>query len=304
MHYFRLFLYLLIVFTCCFCSLNEPYLKNKNLDWQGHRGARGLFPENTIEGFIQALAFPIQTLELDCVISKDSQVMVSHEPWMSRIICNLPEGEPVTETMEDSLLIFQMTASQIKAFDCGSRGHENFPDQQTTKAYKPLLSEVFDAVQAHCQANDTPLPQFNIEIKSAPDWDGIKTPEPTTFASLVLEVIDQYQLVDHACIQSFDIRALKAVKQQKPEMTTAFLIANTKSVDQNLTELGYTPQVYSPNWRLVTPQMCDQVHERSMKVIPWTVNELGAMQSLISMGVDGIITDYPNLIEKLQDGDH
>ena len=303
MRYLKLLILIGLAFIGCFCAFNGSTLKERNLDWQGHRGARGLFPENTIDGFIAALSFPIQTLELDCVISKDSQVIVSHEPWMSSNICSLPTGEPVTEAMEDSLLIFQMTTSQIQAFDCGSRGHEGFPDQKSTEAYKPLLSEVFEVVQTHCTANQLALPHFNIEIKSDPKWDDLKTPSPSTFAKLVLAVIDQYQLEENACIQSFDLRALQAVKAQNSNITTAYLIANTKSVDQNLADLGYTPQIYSPNWRLVTPQMCAQVHDKNMEVIPWTVNEIGHIQSLLSMGVDGIITDYPNLIEQLNAND-
>lgn len=281
------------------CQQNENV--TKVIDWQGHRGARGLLPENAIPGFLKALEFDITTLELDCVISKDSQVIVSHEPWMSASLCAFPDGEPVEEAQEDSLVIFQMTADEVRRFDCGSRGNNSFENQQPMMVYKPLLSEVFNAVKAYCDTLGRAIPFFNIEIKSNPEWDNVKTPAPRTFAQLLLAVIDNHDLASKTCIQSFDIRALQQVHDLAPEMTTAYLIANTRTVSENLKLLGYTPEIYSPNFRLVTPKMLEEAHGAGMKVIPWTVNDPAAMHSLIVMGVDGIITDYPNLIEEVNE---
>ena len=278
------------------CNQHSLEKEQKKLDWQGHRGARGLVPENTIQGFLKALEFPVTTLELDCVISKDSQVVVSHEPWMSAAICSWPDGNPITKSDEESLYLFQMDYNEIKQFDCGQRGNENFPGQIPQKSYKPLLSEVFDAVKVYCTEQKKEIPNFNIEIKSNPEWDEIRTPNPTTFATLLINVIREAELQGKSCIQSFDIRALQAVHQIDSTLVTAFLIANTKNVNDNLKSLGYTPEIYSPNFRLVTANVVTEVHEKGLKIIPWTVNELKAMKSLELMGVDGIITDYPNLI--------
>ena len=271
-----------------------PTLESK-FDWQGHRGARGLFPENSIPGFLKAMEFPIQTLELDCVISKDSQVIVSHEPWFSEKFCALPNGDSFTEEQEDNLLILEMNYEEIKQFDCGKNGHPDFPEQQAHSTYKPLLKEVFSSVEEWCNNKQRSIPFFNIEIKSRPEWDNLKTPTPVTFANLVYEVIQPWK--EKVCIQSFDVRSLQAIKTIDPDLTTALLVGNNLGFKANLEQLGYTPEIYSPNHSLVTPELIEAAHQLNMRVIPWTVNDQERMKVLIEMGVDGIITDYPNLID-------
>ena len=295
----QLFALMVLLTGCAPFSEGDPI--SETFDWQGHRGARGLLPENSIPGFLKAMEYPIATLELDVVISRDSQVVVSHEPWMSSSICSMPDGQPVQKSQEEELTLFQMDYVDIAAFDCGRRGHEDFPNQVPTPTVKPKLSVVVEAVSDFCQTAGRPLPYFNIEIKSRPDWDGNKTPAPGLFASLVVEEIKKLGIADRTCIQSFDPRSLQAVHQIDAGITTAYLIANMKSLEKNLEELGYQPEIYSPNFRLVVPKMLEKAHERGMKVIPWTVNETKDMNRLKLMGVDGIITDYPNLIEQLAD---
>jgi len=271
----------------------------ERFDWQGHRGARGLRPENTIPAFLKALEFPVTTLELDVVISRDSQVVVSHEPWMSHHICQTLEGKPVTREQEDSLLLFKLPYQVIQRYDCGGRGNEAFPEQEAVSVAKPTLEAVVEAVQAYCRSNDRELPDFNIEIKSKPEWDGVKTPEPAAFARLVLGEVRELGIADRSCIQSFDVRSLQAVHRQAPEITTALLVANPGGIDSNLEELGYVPEIYSPYYKLVSANVVDTVHDRGMRIIPWTVNEVEEMEALIEMGVDGIITDYPNRVEEV-----
>ncbi|MCH2085296.1 MAG: glycerophosphodiester phosphodiesterase [Saprospiraceae bacterium] len=270
-------------------------------DWQGHRGARGLVPENTISSFIKALEYPsITTLELDVVISKDSQVVVSHEPWMSHQICNKPNGRPVSEDEEGLYNIWEMNYSQIKQFDCGSRGNEKFPSQEKVKAYKPLLRDVVYAVDNYCKANGRALPNFNIEIKNREEWIMKKTPVTFVFASILLKEIETLKIQERSCIQSFDRKSLISVKRINPNITTAFLVEAAKGVMTNITTLGYKPEIYSPYYKMVTKNVVDQAHKMGMKVIPWTVNEEASMKALVQMGVDGIITDYPDKIRPVK----
>ena len=120
----------------------------ETFDWQGHRGARGLLPENTIPAFLKALEFPkLTTLELDLAVSKDNQLIVSHEPWMSALICSHPDGRPVEEDEEQELRIYEMTLAQIQAFDCGQRGNANFPEQTPQAVFKPTLEAVVKAAE-------------------------------------------------------------------------------------------------------------------------------------------------------------
>lgn len=266
-------------------------------DWQGHRGARGLLPENTIPAFLKALDFPaIKTLELDVVVTKDSQIVISHEPWMSSGICSHPDGTPVTEEEEEQLLIYQMTYEEVKSYDCGSRGNDRFPDQQAMKTYKPLLTEMVEAVEAKVKEENLTPPQYNIEIKIEEGYDDVKTPNPKNFAYLVLKEINRLGIAERVCVQSFDVRPLQILHQFAPEITTALLIANEDGVESNLQKLGYVPEVYSPYYKLITANTVQVVHDKGMRLIPWTVNEASTMDSLISLGVDGIITDYPNRI--------
>lgn len=279
----------------------EPSKKTASFDWQGHRGARGLLPENSIPSFLKALEYAqVTTLELDVVVSQDNQVVVSHEPWMSSDICLTPEGQPVQKAEEESLTLYQMTYETIKNYNCGSRGNKRFPDQQPMATYKPLLSEMIQAVEAHCQENGLKRPGYNIEIKSQPEWDGVKTPEPATFARLVVDVIKKAGIQDRVCIQSFDPRSIESVHQIDAAITTAFLVANNESLSANLAKLSFQPPIYSPYHVMVTAELVEEAHAKEMKVIPWTVNDVETMEALIALGVDGIITDYPNRIPKPQ----
>ncbi len=268
-------------------------------DWQGHRGARGLAPENTVQAFLRALEFPeIVTLELDLAISADEQIVVSHEPWLSAAICAHPDGSPVLAEEEERLLIFKLPYLAIQEYDCGSRGNLRFPEQEAQAAHKPTLDVVVKAVEEYCEAQGRDLPFFNVEIKSKPEWDGLKTPSPERFAQLVVDKLRELEMEDRVYIQSFDPRALRAVRAIAPHIPLAFLVENLKSLESNIASLGFVPALYSPYYKLVRTTTVRKAHQMKMKIIPWTVNETDQMIRLKAMGVDGIITDYPNRIPR------
>lgn len=270
----------------------------QDFDWQGHRGARGLAPENTIPAFLKALTFPIKTLELDVVIAKDGGVIVSHEPWMSPTICLQPDGQALSKKLDEEFKIFELSTAEVQAFNCG-KAHPRFPDQVVEPTFKPSLQEVIEAVESFCKEKGRKLPHYNIEIKSKPTWDGLLTPSPAIFAQLVVDVIQASGIQDRACIQSFDPRSLEAVHKIEPSITTAYLIDKQVDIQRNMSLLSYQPEIYSPNHEILTKAMVEGIHEMGMQIIPWTVNDKATMQKLINMGVDGIITDYPNYIPEL-----
>jgi glycerophosphoryl diester phosphodiesterase len=270
-----------------------------SFDWQGHRGARGLLPENSIPAFIKALEYPaITTLELDVVVSSDSQLIVSHEPWFSAEICSHPNGLPVTEEEEKQLNILRMTAAEIRRYDCGKRGHPRFPEQKAMPVHKPTLAEVVSAVDSAAIAMGRPLPRYNIEIKSKAEWDGVYTPPPSEFAQLVISQIRQLRIDKRVCVQSFDERPLREVNREASHLTISQLVENYGGVKFNLEKLGFTPQVYSPHYGLITAETVKVLHDSGIRVIPWTVNTTPEMEQLIEWGVDGIITDYPDRIPR------
>lgn len=271
----------------------------QQIDLQGHRGARGLMPENTIPAFLLALDLGVTTLEMDVAINAEGHVVVSHEPWMSAKICSHADGRPVTEDEEKTLRIFAMSDAELASFDCGSRGHPDHPNQQTMSISKPLLSDLFNAVARHVEetGHDAKFGQvlFNIEIKSLPEGDNIFHPEVMKFANALYQLINEHGLMDRTSIQSFDVRALEAIHEIDPQVATVYLVENSRGLEQNLTRLSFTPSIYSPDYELLDLAQIDAAHALSIRVIPWTVNDAQAMRDLISMGVDGLITDYPDI---------
>ena len=141
--------FLLITFLGLLMSCNQPPKRlSDRLDIQGHRGARGLLPENTIPAFLKALEYNVTTLELDLAVTADGQLIVSHEPWMNHSICTDSVGGTIDEEAERSFNIYQMAYKEVKRFDCGSMANPLFPDQRPLNVSKPLLTDVFDAVAA------------------------------------------------------------------------------------------------------------------------------------------------------------
>ncbi|HET9486495.1 MAG TPA: glycerophosphodiester phosphodiesterase [Chryseosolibacter sp.] len=263
-------------------------------DLQGHRGARGLRPENTIPAFIIALDSGVTTVELDVAITRDKRIVVSHEPWMSASICQRPDGSAISEKEEKSFNLYEMNYDDIAKFDCGSKGNEKFPEQVTMKVAKPLLEDVIIAIEHHIKSHLLYEVDYNIEIKSSPAGDDKFHPKPEVFSDLVYNLIDQYLPMERVVIQSFDFRVLKYWHKKYPDIRLAALIENTKTVDANLKSLGFQPSVYSPNFKLLTKEKIDYLKGKRIRVIPWTVNEIEDMQRMLKWKVDGFITDYPD----------
>lgn len=263
-------------------------------DLQGHRGARGLRPENTIPAFIISLDSGVTTVELDLAITKDKQIVVSHEPWMSAAICLQPDGSEIGVKQERSFNIYEMTYDQVAAFDCGSKGNEDFPEQVKMKIAKPLLKDVIIAIEHHIKSNLLYEVDYNIEIKTSPEGDGKFHPDPEVFSDLVYNLIDQYLPLERIVIQSFDFRVLKYWHNKYPDIRLSALISNTKTVEANLRALGFNPSVYSIHYKLLTKAKVDYLRKLNIRVIPWTVNETEDMKKMLEWKVDGFITDYPD----------
>ena len=269
-------------------------------DIQGHRGARGLMPENTIPAFLMALDSGVNTIELDLAVTKDGQLVVSHEPWMSASICTDPSGKSFDEKSERKFNLYQMTHEQVKQWDCGTKENINFPQQIKMNVSKPLLRDVIIAVENHIKNFTRYEVDYNIEIKSMPQGDNKFHPKPEAFSDLVFNLIDQYLPLDRVVIQSFDFRVLRYWHEKYPTVRLSALVENKKSVNENLTDLGFLPSVYSPHYKLVAREDVKELHLKKVRVIPWTVNEVGEMLSMKGLDVDGIITDYPNRAAKFK----
>ena len=276
------------------CTDTEKEKSSYEFDLQGHRGARGLLPENTISSFLKAAELGVDTIELDLVVSGDSQLVVSHEPWFNHKISTKPDGSPVTENEAKELNIFQMTAEEIQKFDVGKRGNPDFPDQKPVKAHKPLFREAIRQIEQFVSEHNLEPVSYNIETKSNPEYYSIMVPEPDTFAQLLYDDLQSLGITSRSVVQSFDVNTLKAMREIDPDVSLALLVENREPVEENLNRLGFTPDIYSPYYKNLNRSMIENVHAAGMKLIPWTINDISEMRSYLEMGVDGIITDYPD----------
>lgn len=266
-------------------------------DLQGHRGARGLMPENTIPAMIKALDLGVTTLELDLAVTNDGVIIVSHEPWMNPLICQTPDGSQIP-VGDQGNNIYKMNFSEVLKYDCGSKTHQGFPKQVNFNAVKPKLVDLFYAVEKYVKDFGLPQPHYNIEIKSQPDGDGIYHPAPQDFSDKVFQLINGRIDWERINIQSFDFRVLQYYHKTYPDVVLAVLVEDASKSLEQIEELGFQPKIYSPYFPKLTSETVAALHEKGMKVIPWTVNTTEQMAILLDLGVDGIITDYPNLAPK------
>jgi len=287
------YLFLFLLYTMPTTSFSQ------NFDIQGHRGCRGLMPENSIPAFKRALEIGVTTLELDVVVSKDHKLVVSHEPYFSAVICKTPDGSLVTEDDQKKYNIYQLNYEEIKKYDCGSRGNERFPEQSKVSVYKPLLQEVIQVTESYSKELGRRPPSFNIEIKSDKSDYGTFQPAPKEFCDLLYNEIKDVIPVTKVVIQSFDHEVLRYWKIAYPQYRLALLEEDTSSPDKAIEELGFAPAIYSPYYKLINKRKIRDLYDKEIMVIPWTVNDKDDMKKLVEWGVDGLITDYPDRFKEI-----
>lgn len=266
---------------------------------EGHRGARGHLPENTIPSFIKAIELGADTIELDVVISKDKKVVISHEPWFSYFISTAPDGTAITKENEKQHNIYAMTYAEVKKYDVGSRGNVQFPLQVPMKVHKPLLSEVFAAIDRYTKSKRLPLVRYNIEIKSNEAGDGKTHPPIPEFVSLVMAEVAKYRMSNRAKVQSFDVRPLQEIKKRWPKQDLALLVGTKEPIEKSIERLGFKPESFSPHFSLVDQSVVDYCVANKIKLVPWTVNETADLEKMKVFPIDGIITDYPDRAVKI-----
>ena len=288
-----------ILFFALLFSINTFAQDVKDFDIEGHRGARGLVPENTIPSFLKALEFGVDTLELDVVISRDNKIVVSHESWFSSVISLDKNGNQIPEEKEKEYNIYKMNYSEIKQFDVGSLGNKGFPEQQKMKVHKPLLKDVFSEVQKYIRKNKLKQVRYNIEIKSSPAGDDIYHPTTQIFARMIYDEILKYKMEKNVIVQSFDVRPLQELRKLPIKLPLALLVGNKDGIEKNLVALGFQPDTYSPHFSLVDEATVAYCRERKMKIVPWTVNEIADLERMKMFDLDGIITDYPDRAVKI-----
>jgi glycerophosphoryl diester phosphodiesterase len=286
------------------------------MDLQGHRGARGLYPENTLPAFAYALALGVGTLELDVGMTRDGVVVVSHDSTLNPDITRTAEGRWISE--EEQIPINSLEYAALERYDVGainpaSAYARRFPQQKAMKGVRiPRLDEVFALVLD----SDVPDVRFNIETKISPERPG-DTPDVMRFTRALINAVRKNGLSARTTIQSFDWRTLRIVQQAAPEIATSYLTAQRPWMDN--IRAGNPPSPWAAGfqwqdhrqsvWRMVkaaggsiwSPYHGDLTLEdlqaakaAGLRVIVWTVNDENDMRRLMTWGVDGIISDFPD----------
>ena len=283
------------------CSANNKHRDAVNsFDEQAHRGGRGLMPENTIASEKNAIDYGC-TLEMDLQMSKDKKIVVSHDAYFNSDFCLTPEGDTMTKQDRYSRLIYNMPYDSVAKYDAGLKPHPGFPRQKKIHAIKPLLSVLIDSVEAYAKEKHH-VNHYNIEIKSNPKSDGKNYSTLEEYVDSAMKIIIDKGIEPRTMIQSFDIRALKLVHEKYPMVKTSYLVgkADKKTAQGYIDELGFKPDIFSPEYSIITEDLVKAFHQQDVLVIPWTPNTAEEIQHLKDMGVDGVITDYPDLYAQIK----
>lgn len=252
---------------------------------QAHRGARAFFPENTIPAFCKAVDLGCPVIELDLVASQDRRIIVAHDPWL--------HGTPGVDSSRRNL--FQMSWAQISRFDCGLP-NPAFPSQQRIVAVRPLLAEVFRELEAHLERVGRPGGLvYNLEVKSRPGQEGLLFPPPEEYARLVVEEIHAAGMQARVRLQSFDSRIVAEAHRIASGLCFGLLAEAQSELDAFPASTGFVPAYVNPHHRLVDEALVGRLHGYGCKVVAWTVNDPDGMVRMRRLGVDGIITDHPEV---------
>ncbi|MDO9634174.1 MAG: glycerophosphodiester phosphodiesterase family protein [Paludibacter sp.] len=280
-----------LLFSACFLT-NDT--KRNDFDFQAHRGGKGLMPENTIPAMLDAINRNVTTLEMDLYVSKDKQVIVAHDAYFNPKFATTPEGDSLSSR---NRLFYSMNYDSIKRYDVGMRFIPEFPRQKKMPVSVPLLSDLIDQTEAFSVSKKRNI-RYNIEIKSNSKKDGVEHPVPDEYVDLVINLLKNKDIMERVTIQSFDMRPLRVINRRYPDVQLSLLVhKDADKVEENLTQLGFIPYSYNPQYKYVTEDLVKLCHAKKMKVIPWTVNTEEEIKAIMKLGVDGIISDYPDLFK-------
>lgn len=270
-----------------------------SMDVEAHRGGAGLMPENTIPAMENAAKLGANTLELDLHITKDGKVMVAHDAHINPGFTLNPNGAEISDSLAQQLYFYKMPYSEIRRYETGSKPYPKFPGQMKMITHIPLVADLIDSVEQFTAQNHLSPMFYNIEIKSN---EGLEKkgliPDFKSFTDQVMKILLQKDLGDRLMIQCFDVRTLNYMHHTYPTIRLAYLVSNQDGFENNMKKLDFVPEVYSPNANLVDSALVDNCHSSGMKIVPWTVDEDADVKKLLSLHVDGLIGNYPDVLLK------
>jgi glycerophosphoryl diester phosphodiesterase len=308
-----------VLLSCVGLICGEAMASDLAFDLEAHRGGRALLPENTLAAFANALSMGVDTLELDVGATSDGQLVISHERAVNPDLARDAKGAYVTAP---GTPFVKLRLDEVKAYDVGqirpdSAYARQFPDQHAVPGTRiPTLKELFALVR---KSGNTSV-RFNIETKIDPDHPD-ESPDPQRFVALLLGVIDAEGFADRVMVQSFDWRTLQLVQQTAPQIPTVYLTLQRGSLPTIALDkatnwtAGFNPAdhggslprtikaaggtIWSPYFGDVTASLVAEAHALGLRVVVWTVNKPEDMTRMIEIGVDGIISDRPDLLRQV-----
>ena len=263
---------------------SSPIMGQSEYKIFGHRGCRGIYPENTIEGFKKAIEFGVDGIELDVVVNKNQELVISHESYIDTSYC-------LTNKIDnESLNIYKMNISEIQDIDCGSKFVKEFPNQLKAKEKKPTYKE-FKKELIDYQGD------ILFEIKCDYDLVNEYFPDYEKYAKIIFEETRFSRHFDNIYFMSFDYRILNELFKIMPNSKYIYLSSN-KEFEKQMKLLNFEPFGVGIDFNIISQKIIDLVHNKKQVIYGWTINDEENSKSLTSMGLDGVITDYPNIIKK------
>lgn len=289
-------------FTACKTTKPATVAQHKDLPAffkVGHRGTRGLMPENTIPAMYKGIETGANTIEFDVHITKDGQVVVYHDASFTPSYTTMPDGKDIPNAERNKYIFYHMNYADIRRFIIGEKAYPEFPEQARLRSYAPLLGEMIDSVEHYTKTHNLPPVYYLLEVKSSEKTDGNEQPAPEEYMKIMMAVKQLKPLGNRLLIQSFDMRPLQVLHKTHPQIKLGFLTGDKNvSFEKHVEQLGFTPAFYNPHLSLVTPELVKKCHDKNILIVPWTIQDVESMKRIKAMGVDGIITDYPNRLEE------
>ena len=270
---------LILLFTLNFITI----LSQNQYKIFGHRGCRGIYPENTLNGFKKAIELNVDGIELDIVVNKNQELVISHEPYIDSLYC-------IKNVLNKKENIFKMNIKEIQEVDCGSKFIKEFPNQIKVKEQKPTFKE-FSRTFKNYQGD------ILIEIKYDSNKINEYYPNYSSYAKLIYNETKNGRVFKNLYLMSFNIKILKELYKIMPDTKYIFLSESKDWISQ-MKLLSFKPHGVGVKYKKIKKSLISEIHNNEQIIYAWTVNKLKKYKKLIALGVDGIITDYPDIISK------
>jgi glycerophosphoryl diester phosphodiesterase len=318
---------MLLMITSCLAAdksstpIAIEHSAEKKVDIIGHRGAAGLKPENTLAAFQKACEIGVDAIELDILLTAGNKVVVHHDYALKPEIARTPDGEWLSRPGPP---IRQLSLTKLKTYDVGrlkpgTRYSRRYPEQQPVDGERiPTLNEVISLLGTHCN----PATQLWVEIKTNPEKPNL-TPTPVIVADAVVKLLQMQNFADRVRVLSFDWRTLRYVQTIASDIDTIYLSLEGRGLNNIKTgRTGASPwmagldiddfsgsipqavkaaggRLWAPYYKHLTHGLLTEAHELGIQVFVWTPDKRIDMVRLIEMGVDGIITNRPDILKSI-----